>query len=59
MDKEGLRSSRHEQESYTYVCDQCGYRVKVDAAFEIHEVYDRVQVSTAVECDNCGNMMER
>lgn len=58
MAEEGLKLSRREEESFTYVCDQCGYSVKVDSTFVIHEVNDRVQVSAAVECDDCGNMME-
>ena len=59
MDEKGVPSSRHEEESYTWVCDQCGYRVKIDATFIIHETYDRAAVTCAVECDECGNMMER
>lgn len=59
MAKEELRSSRQEQESYTYVCSECGYKVKVDATFVIHETCDRVNVTAEVNCDECGNMMER
>ena len=59
MGKNGLRSSRREEESYTWVCDQCGYRVRIDATFIIHETYDRVAVTCAVVCDYCGNMMWR
>ena len=58
MLEEGLKKSRREEESYTYVCDQCGYNVKVDSIFVIHESGERVQVTTEVECDDCGNIME-
>lgn len=58
MAEEGLEPSRREEGSFTYVCDQCGYTVKVDSVFVIHESKEHVQVTTAVECDDCGNMME-